>query len=155
MKHVTSYLFLIIAFLLLGVNGAAAQEKDCPFEVTVVGDNTDISYDNKVLSIRSSDNVTITGNGKSTDWGIEIEPLGSLGVTIKDLNIERKGVPLKIKGGGLFYRNRRNEPVCFDRLVGNCRDRDRRLSRLIWKRLPDCHRGKWRWQYSRRSRDRW
>ena len=99
MKHVTSYLFLIIAFLLLGVNGAAAQEKDCPFEVTVVGDNTDISYDNKVLSIRSSDNVTITGNGKSTDWGIEIEPLGSLGVTIKDLNIERKGVPLKIKGG--------------------------------------------------------
>ena len=99
MKHVTSYLFLIIAFLLLGVNGAAAQEKDCPFEVTVVGDNTDISYDNKVLSIRISDNVTSTGNGKSTDWGIEIEPLGSLGVTIKDLNIERKGVPLKIKGG--------------------------------------------------------
>ena len=98
MKHVTSYLFLIIAFLLLGVNGAAAQEKDCPFEVTVVGDNTDISYDNKVLSIRSSDNVTITGNGNPTDWGIEIESLGSLGVTIKDLNIEREGVPLKIKG---------------------------------------------------------
>ena len=55
MKHLTSYIFLIIAFLLLGVNGAAAQEKDCPFKVAVVGDNTDISYDNKVLSIRSSD----------------------------------------------------------------------------------------------------
>jgi len=99
MKHVTSYIFLIIAFLLLGVNGAAAQEKDCPFTVTVDGNNTDISYDNKVLSISSDDNVTITGNGKSTDWGIEIKSLGYyLQVTIKDLNIEREGVPLKIKG---------------------------------------------------------
>ena len=97
MKHVTSYIFLIIAFLLLGVNGAAAQEKDCPFEVTVVGDNTDISYDNKVLSIRSSDNVTITGDGSPTNWGIEIESQGGLYVRIKDLNIEREGVPLKIK----------------------------------------------------------
>ena len=99
MKHVTSYIFLIIAFLLLGVNGAAAQEKDCPFTVTVDGNNTDISYDNKILSISSDDNVTITGNGKSTDWGIEIKSLGYyLQVTIKDLNIEREGVPLKIKG---------------------------------------------------------
>ena len=97
MKHVTSYIFLIIAFLLLGVNGAAAQEKDCPFKVAVVGDNTDISYDNKVLSIRSSDKVTITGDGSLTDWGIEIESRGRLVVTIKDLNIEREGVPLKIK----------------------------------------------------------
>ena len=101
MKHVTSYLFLIIAFLLLGVNGVAAQEKDCPFKVAVVGDNTDISYDNdnKVLSIESSDNVTITGDGTSTGWGIEIESSGPLMVTIKDLNIERGGVPLKIKQG--------------------------------------------------------
>ena len=99
MKHVTSYIFLIIAFLLFGVNGAAAQEKDCPFTVTVDGNNTDISYDNKILSISSDDNVTITGNGKSTDWGIEIKSLGYyLQVTIKDLNIEREGVPLKIKG---------------------------------------------------------
>uniref|UniRef100_UPI0035ABF5FA hypothetical protein n=1 Tax=Parabacteroides faecis TaxID=1217282 RepID=UPI0035ABF5FA len=100
MKHVTSYIFLIMALLLFGVNGAAVQKTDCPFKVTVDGGNTDISYDNKVLSIRSSDNVTITGNGNPTDWGIEIESLGiSLRVTIKDLNIERKGVPLKIKGG--------------------------------------------------------
>lgn len=72
MKHVTSYLFLVIAFLLLGVNGVAAQEKDCPFKVAVVGDNTDISYDNdnKVLSIESSDNVTITG--------MELLPAGEL-----------------------------------------------------------------------------
>ena len=99
MKHVTSYIFLIIAFLLLGVNGAAAQEKDCPFTVTVVGDNTAVTYDNKILSISSDDNVTITGNGKSTDWGIEIKSLSYyLQVTIKDLNIEREGVPLKIKG---------------------------------------------------------
>ena len=97
MKHLTSYIFLIIAFLLLGVNGAAAQEKDCPFKVAVVGDNTDISYDNKVLSIRSSDKVTITGDGSLTDWGIEIESRGRLVVTIEDLNIEREGVPLKIK----------------------------------------------------------
>ena len=97
MKHLTSYIFLIIAFLLLGVNGVAAQEKDCPFKVAVVGDNTDISYDNKVLSIRSSDKVTITGDGSLTDWGIEIESRGRLVVTIEDLNIEREGVPLKIK----------------------------------------------------------
>ncbi|WP_304247956.1 hypothetical protein [Parabacteroides gordonii] len=104
MKHVTSYIFLIIAFLLLGVNGAAAQEKDCPFTVTVDGNNTDISYDNKILSISSDDNVTITGNGKSTDWGIEIESLSNyLQVTIKDLNIEREGVPLKIKGSYNCY----------------------------------------------------
>ena len=91
-----------MALLLFGVNGAAAQEQDCPFKVSVVeGKNTDISYDNKVLSIRSSENVTITGNGNSTDWGIEIESLAIyLRVTIKDLNIEREGVPLKIKGGG-------------------------------------------------------
>ena len=100
MKHVTSYIFLIMALLLFGVNGAAAQEQDCPFEVAVDGNNTDISYENKVLSIRSSDNVTITGNGNPTDWGIEIESLAIyLRVTIKDLNIEREGVPLKIKGG--------------------------------------------------------
>ncbi|WFE84367.1 InlB B-repeat-containing protein [Parabacteroides chongii] len=101
MKHVTSYIFLIMALLLFGVNGAAAQEQDCPFKVSVVeGKNTDISYDNKVLSIRSSENVTITGNGKPTDWGIEIESLATyLRVTIKDLNIERKGVPLKIERG--------------------------------------------------------
>ena len=100
MKHVTSYIFLIIAFLLLEVNGVAAQKEDCPFKVTVDGNNTAISYENKVLSIRSSDNVTITGNGNPTDWGIEIKSLGlSLRVTIKDLNIEREGVPLKIGGG--------------------------------------------------------
>ena len=101
MKHVTSYIFLIMALLLFGVNGAAAQKQDCPFKVSVVeGKNTDISYDNKVLSIRSSENVTITGNGNSTDWGIEIESLAIyLRVTIKDLNIEREGVPLKMKGG--------------------------------------------------------
>ena len=103
MKHVTSYIFLIIAFLLLGVNGAAAQKEDCPFTVTDVGFNTTISCDNnnKVLSIRSGDKVTITGNGNSTDWGIEIESLSNyLLVTIKDLNIKREGGPLKIKEGG-------------------------------------------------------
>ena len=103
MKHVTSYIFLIIAFLLLGVNGAAAQKEECPFTVTDVGFNTTISCDNnnKVLSIRSGDKVTITGNGNSTDWGIEIESLSNyLLVTIKDLNIKREGVPLKIKEGG-------------------------------------------------------
>ena len=98
MKHVTSYIFLIIAFLLLGVNGVAAQKSECPFTVTFVGINTDISYDNKVLSISSSDKVTIEGDGTSTGWGIEIESSGPLMVTIKDLNIERGGVPLKIKG---------------------------------------------------------
>ena len=62
MKHVTSYLFLIIAFLLLGVNGAAAQEKDCPFEVTVVGDNTDISYDNRMRDCNCGGCTNYTNN---------------------------------------------------------------------------------------------
>ena len=154
MKHLTSYIFLIIAFLLLGVNGAAAQEKDCPFKVAVVGDNTDISYDNKVLSIRSSDKVTITGDGSLTDWGIEIESRGRLVVTIEDLNIEREGVPLKIKRRVNFSIIIEGT-VCFERLVGNCRDRGRILYLLTRGRFPDCHRGKWRWQNSRRSRDRW
>ena len=115
MKHVTSYIFLIIAFLLLGVNGAAAQKEECPFTVTDVGFNTTISCDNnnKVLSIRSGDKVTITGNGNSTDWGIEIESLSNyLLVTIKDLNIKREGVPLKIKEGG--------KPFSFDIQVFYC-----------------------------------
>ena len=102
MKHVTSYIFLIIAFLLLGVNGAAAQEEGCPFKVTVDENTaTTISCDdaNKVLSIKSSDKVTIEGDGTSTDWGIEIESRGRLSVTINDLNIQRAGVPLKINRG--------------------------------------------------------
>ena len=100
MKHVTSYIFLIIAFLLFGVNGAAAQKDDCPFTVTDKID-ANISYDkeNKVLSIEGSGNVTIEGDGTSTGWGIEIEPQSiHFQVTIKDLSIEREGVPLKIKG---------------------------------------------------------
>ena len=100
MKHVTSYIFLIIAFLLLGVNGAAAQKEECPFTVTDKID-ANISYDkeNKVLSIEGSGNVTIEGDGTSTGWGIEIEPQSiHFQVTIKNLSIERKGVPLKIKG---------------------------------------------------------
>ena len=89
-----------MALLLFGVNGAAAQKADCPFKVAVDGDNTTITYESKVLSISSSDNVTITGNGNLTDWGIEIESLSPyLQVTIKDLNIEREGVPLKIGEG--------------------------------------------------------
>ena len=99
MKHVTSYLFLIIAFLLLGVNGAAAQKEECPFTATDKID-ANISYDkeNKVLSIEGSGNVTIEGDGTSTGWGIEIEPQSiHFQVTIKNLSIERKGVPLKIK----------------------------------------------------------
>ena len=102
MKHVTSYIFLIIAFLLLGVNGAAAQEEGCPFKVTVDENTaTTISCDdaNKVLSIKSSDKVTIEGDGTSTDWGIEIESRGRLSVTINGLNIQRAGVPLKINRG--------------------------------------------------------
>ena len=103
MKHVTSYLFLIIAFLLLGVNGAAAQEKDCPFTVNAEGNNNEITYGDKVLTIRSSDKVTITGDGKATDWGIVLESLGlSFKVTIRDLNIERNGVPLEIKRTASF-----------------------------------------------------
>ncbi|WP_347146090.1 hypothetical protein [Parabacteroides goldsteinii] len=100
MKHVTSYIFLIIAFLLFGVNGAAAQKDDCPFKVTD-RINANISYDkeNKVLSIEGSDKVTIEGDGTSTGWGIEIESQSiHFQVTIKDLSIEREGVPLKIKG---------------------------------------------------------
>ena len=100
MKHVTSYIFLIIAFLLLGVNGVAAQKEDCPFKVTD-RINANISYDkeNKVLSIEGSDKVTIEGDGTSTGWGIEIESQSiHFQVTIKDLSIEREGVPLKIKG---------------------------------------------------------
>ena len=100
MKHVTSYIFLIIAFLLFGVNGAAAQKDDCPFTVTDKID-ANISYDkeNKVLSIEGSGNVTIEGDGTSTGWGIEIEPQSiHFQVTIKNLSIEREGVPLKIKG---------------------------------------------------------
>ena len=100
MKHVTSYIFLIIAFLLLGVNGVAAQKEDCPFKVTDRS-NANISYDkeNKVLSIEGSDKVTIEGDGTSTGWGIEIESQSiHFQVTIKDLSIEREGVPLKIKG---------------------------------------------------------
>ena len=100
MKHVTSYIFLIIAFLLLGVNGAAAQKEECPFTVTDKID-ANISYDkeNKVLSIEGSGNVTIEGDGTSTGWGIEIESQSiHFQVTIKDLSIEREGVPLKIKG---------------------------------------------------------
>ena len=62
MKHVTSYIFLIIAFLLLGVNGVAAQEEDCPFKVTDRS-NVNISYnkEDKVLSIDGSGKVTIEG----------------------------------------------------------------------------------------------
>ena len=100
MKHVTSYIFLIIAFLLLGVNGVAAQKEDCPFKVTD-RINANISYDkeNKVVSIEGSDKVTIEGDGTSTGWGIEIESQSiHFQVTIKDLSIEREGVPLKIKG---------------------------------------------------------
>ena len=100
MKHVTSYIFLIIAFLLLEVNGVAAQKEDCPFKVTD-RINANISYDkeNKVLSIEGSDKVTIEGDGTSTGWGIEIESQSiHFQVTIKDLSIEREGVPLKIKG---------------------------------------------------------
>ena len=100
MKHVTSYIFLIIAFLLLGVNGVAAQEEDCPFKVTDRS-NVNISYnkEDKVLSIDGSDKVTIEGDGTSTGWGIEIESQSiHFQVTIKDLSIEREGVPLKIKG---------------------------------------------------------
>ena len=100
MKHVTSYIFLIIAFLLLGVNGVAAQEEDCPFKVTDRS-NVNISYnkEDKVLSIEGSGNVTIEGDGTSTGWGIEIESQSiHFQVTIKDLSIEREGVPLKIKG---------------------------------------------------------
>ena len=100
MKHVTSYIFLIIAFLLLGVNGVAAQEEDCPFKVTDRS-NVNISYnkEDKVLSIDGSGKVTIEGDGTSTGWGIEIESQSiHFQVTIKDLSIEREGVPLKIKG---------------------------------------------------------
>ena len=99
MKNVISYIFIIIALLLLGVNGVAAQEKDCPFTVNAEGNNKDITYGDKVLTIRSSDKVTITGDGKVTDWGIVLESLGGyFEVTIRDLNIERNGVPLEIKG---------------------------------------------------------
>ena len=100
MKHVTSYIFLIIAFLLLGVNGAAAQKEECPFTVTDKID-ANISYDkeNKVLSIEGSGKVTIEGDGTSTGWGIEIESQSLFfQVTIKNLSIEREGVPLKKKG---------------------------------------------------------
>ena len=47
MKHVTSYIFLIIAFLLFGVNGAAALKDDCPFTVTDQID-ANISYDKEI-----------------------------------------------------------------------------------------------------------
>ena len=100
MKHVTSYIFLIIAFLLFGVNGAAAQKDDCPFKVTDrINANISCDKENKVLSIEGSGNVTIEGDGTSTGWGIEIEPQSiHFQVTIKNLSIEREGVPLKIKG---------------------------------------------------------
>ena len=100
MKHVTSYIFLIIAFLLLEVNGVAAQKEDCPFKVTDrINANISCDKENKVLSIEGSGNVTIEGDGTSTGWGIEIEPQSiHFQVTIKKLSIEREGVPLKIKG---------------------------------------------------------
>ena len=103
MKKVIAYSFIIIALLLLGVNGVAAQEKDCPFTVNAEENNNEITYGDKVLPIRSSDKVTITGDGKATDWGIVLESLGlSFKVTIRDLNIERNGVPLEIKRTASF-----------------------------------------------------
>ena len=94
MKIILHYIIAILFFTGIAHRADAEEVIVGPFTVITTEGTKASSGDDKILAIE--------GYGEPTDWGIKLTcGIGSLEVTLKDLNIERKGIPLNILGSAL------------------------------------------------------